>query len=71
MSRMSRRSFARIKPRAAGVIPSTRDELLKVLERVDVVYRRIDDQFLDPVVFRSDSLLGVPGIVSAARSASS
>jgi uncharacterized circularly permuted ATP-grasp superfamily protein len=37
------------------------------LERVDVVYRRIGDEFLDPVVFRSDSLLGVPGIVSAAR----
>lgn len=37
------------------------------LQRVDVVYRRIGDDFLDPVVFRSDSLLGVPGIVSAAR----
>ena len=37
------------------------------LERVDVVYRRIDDDFLDPVVFRPDSVLGVPGLVSAAR----
>jgi uncharacterized circularly permuted ATP-grasp superfamily protein len=37
------------------------------LERVDVVYRRIDDAFLDPAVFRSDSTLGVPGIVNAAR----
>lgn len=37
------------------------------LERVDVVYRRINDEFLDPVVFRNDSLLGVPGIVAAAR----
>ena len=37
------------------------------LERVDVVYRRIDDTFLDPAVFRSDSTLGVPGIVNAAR----
>ncbi|MDX1691106.1 MAG: circularly permuted type 2 ATP-grasp protein [Acidimicrobiia bacterium] len=37
------------------------------LERVDVVYRRVGDEFLDPAVFRSDSLLGVPGIVSAAR----
>ena len=37
------------------------------LERVDVVYRRIDDAFLDPAVFRSDSALGVPGIVGAAR----
>jgi uncharacterized circularly permuted ATP-grasp superfamily protein len=32
-------------------------------ETVDVVYRRIDDDFLDPTVFRSDSLLGVPGIM--------
>ena len=31
------------------------------LRRVDVVYRRVDDDFLDPVVFREDSLLGVPG----------
>lgn len=37
------------------------------LQRVDVVYRRIDDDFLDPVVFRADSLLGVPGIMAAAR----
>jgi uncharacterized circularly permuted ATP-grasp superfamily protein len=37
------------------------------LQRVDVLYRRIDDAFLDPVVFRSDSTLGVPGIMSAAR----
>jgi uncharacterized circularly permuted ATP-grasp superfamily protein len=33
--------------------------------RVDVIYRRIDDVFLDPTVFRKDSLLGVPGIVEA------
>ena len=39
----------------------------KGLKRVDVVYRRIDDDFLDPVVFRPDSMLGVPGIVGAAR----
>ena len=32
-------------------------------ERVDVIYRRIDDDFLDPQVFRPDSLLGVPGIM--------
>src|ERR1700730_16528196 len=32
------------------------------LKQVDVVYRRIDDAFLDPLVFRKDSLLGVPGI---------
>jgi len=37
------------------------------LDRVDVVYRRIDDDYLDPAVFRSDSTLGVPGIVDAAR----
>ena len=35
------------------------------LRRVDVVYRRIDDDFLDPVVFREHSLLGVPGIMHA------
>ena len=34
---------------------------------VDVIYRRIDDDFLDPSVFRADSLLGVPGLVNAAR----
>jgi uncharacterized circularly permuted ATP-grasp superfamily protein len=33
--------------------------------RVDVIYRRIDDDFLDPKVFRSDSMLGVPGLFSA------
>jgi uncharacterized circularly permuted ATP-grasp superfamily protein len=37
------------------------------LVQVDVIYRRIDDDFLDPYVFRSDSLLGVPGLVSAYR----
>ncbi len=37
------------------------------LQQVDVVYRRIDDEFMDPTVFRSDSLLGVPGIMSAYR----
>ena len=35
---------------------------------VDVIYRRIDDDFLDPTVFRPDSLLGVPGLVHAYRS---
>jgi uncharacterized circularly permuted ATP-grasp superfamily protein len=35
----------------------------KGLRRVDVVYRRVDDDFLDPAVFRPDSLLGVPGIL--------
>ncbi|WP_139343936.1 circularly permuted type 2 ATP-grasp protein, partial [Escherichia coli] len=34
---------------------------------VDVIYRRVDDEFLDPLVFRSDSILGVPGIYSAYR----
>lgn len=34
-------------------------------QRVDVIYRRIDDEFLDPQVFRPDSLLGVPGLVGA------
>ncbi len=34
-------------------------------KRVDVVYRRIDDDFLDPLAFRPDSALGVPGLMSA------
>ena len=36
-------------------------------KRVDVVYRRVDDDYLDPLVFRPDSLLGVPGIFAAYR----
>jgi uncharacterized circularly permuted ATP-grasp superfamily protein len=39
----------------------------KGLKRVDVIYRRIDDDFLDPKVFRADSVLGVPGLVNAYR----
>ncbi|MEG3180433.1 circularly permuted type 2 ATP-grasp protein [Sphingomonas sp. LT1P40] len=35
--------------------------------KVDVVYRRIDDDYLDPLVFRSDSMLGVPGLIAAYR----
>src|SRR3981189_3123718 len=35
------------------------------LRRVDVIYRRIDDDFLDPLSFRPDSVLGVPGLMSA------
>jgi uncharacterized circularly permuted ATP-grasp superfamily protein len=35
----------------------------KGLRRVDVVYRRLDDDFLDPAVFRPDSMLGVPGLL--------
>ena len=37
----------------------------KGLRRVDVIYRRVDDDFLDPLVFRPDSLLGVPGLLHA------
>jgi uncharacterized circularly permuted ATP-grasp superfamily protein len=36
-------------------------------QKVDVIYRRIDDDFLDPTVFRSDSLLGVPNLMKAYR----
>jgi uncharacterized circularly permuted ATP-grasp superfamily protein len=36
-------------------------------EKVDVIYRRIDDQFLDPEAFRPDSTLGVPGLLRAWR----
>jgi uncharacterized circularly permuted ATP-grasp superfamily protein len=36
-------------------------------QRVDVIYRRIDDAFLDPLAFRPDSLLGLPGLIGALR----
>src|SRR5205823_4425248 len=36
-------------------------------QRVDVIYRRLDDDFLDPETFRPDSLLGVPGLFRAYR----
>jgi uncharacterized circularly permuted ATP-grasp superfamily protein len=36
-------------------------------QKVDVIYRRIDDDFLDPLAFRPDSMLGVPGLLSAYR----
>ena len=39
----------------------------KGMQRVDVIYRRIDDDFLDPVTFRADSSLGVSGLMAAAR----
>ncbi|MDA1192703.1 MAG: circularly permuted type 2 ATP-grasp protein [Candidatus Poribacteria bacterium] len=37
------------------------------LKRVDVIYRRIDDDFLDPLTFRPDTMLGVPGLFNAYR----
>ncbi|MEM9537652.1 MAG: circularly permuted type 2 ATP-grasp protein, partial [Cyanobacteria bacterium P01_A01_bin.3] len=37
------------------------------LRRVDVIYRRIDDEFIDPEVFRPDSMLGVPGLMEVFR----
>ena len=37
------------------------------LQRVDVIYRRVDDEFLDPIFGRQDSLVGVPGLVNAYR----
>ncbi len=37
------------------------------LERVDVIYRRVNDTFMDPEVFRADSMLGVPGLMRAWR----
>jgi uncharacterized circularly permuted ATP-grasp superfamily protein len=37
------------------------------LRRVDVIYRRVDDDFLDPLAFRADSHLGVPGLLNAYR----
>jgi uncharacterized circularly permuted ATP-grasp superfamily protein len=40
---------------------------IRGLQRVDVIYRRVDDDFLDPLVFRPDSLMGVPGLIGAYR----
>ena len=37
------------------------------LQRVDVIYRRIDDQFMDPTVFNPESMLGVPGLMEVYR----
>ena len=39
----------------------------KGLKQVDVIYRRVDDEFIDPLVFRPDSILGVPGLYWAYR----
>ncbi len=40
---------------------------IRGLNRVDVIYRRVDDDFLDPLAFRTDSLVGVPGLMNAYR----
>ena len=40
---------------------------IRGLTRVDVIYRRLDDEFLDPLAFRSESLLGVAGLLGAYR----
>jgi len=40
---------------------------IRGLTRVDVIYRRIDDEFLDPLAFRPDSILGIPGLMGAYR----
>jgi uncharacterized circularly permuted ATP-grasp superfamily protein len=40
------------------------------LEQVHVIYRRIDDEYLDPLIFRPDSALGVPGLMNAYRKGS-
>ncbi|ASS66597.1 MULTISPECIES: circularly permuted type 2 ATP-grasp protein [unclassified Paenibacillus] len=40
---------------------------LRGLRQVDVIYRRIDDEFLDPLAFQPDSMLGVPGLMNAYR----
>ena len=37
-------------------------------QKVDVIYRRIDDEFLDPLTFNPDSVLGIPGVMNAYRS---
>ena len=43
---------------------------IKELKKVDVIYRRVDDAFLDPITFRSDSILGVPGLFSSYKTGS-
>ena len=53
-----------------GIDLSVSDDILYMRttegpRRVDVLYRRVDDAYLDPLVFRPDSMLGVPGIVAA------
>ncbi|MBW7458833.1 circularly permuted type 2 ATP-grasp protein, partial [Paenibacillus sepulcri] len=40
---------------------------LRGLRQVDVIYRRLDDEYLDPLAFQPDSLLGVPGLMNAYR----
>src|SRR6478672_6133763 len=40
---------------------------IRGLTRVDVIYRRMDDEYLDPLAFRADSILGVPGVMGAYR----
>jgi uncharacterized circularly permuted ATP-grasp superfamily protein len=40
---------------------------MRGLRKVDVIYRRLDDDYLDPLTFQSDSLLGVPGLMNAYR----
>jgi uncharacterized circularly permuted ATP-grasp superfamily protein len=40
----------------------------KGLQRIDVIYRRLDDDFMDPLAFRPDSMLGIPGIMDVYRS---
>jgi uncharacterized circularly permuted ATP-grasp superfamily protein len=39
----------------------------KGLQRIDVIYRRLDDDFIDPLAFRPDSMLGIPGIMDVYR----
>jgi uncharacterized circularly permuted ATP-grasp superfamily protein len=43
---------------------------IRGLQRVDVIYRRVDDEFLDSLTFRADSVLGVPGLMGAYRAGS-
>src|SRR3712207_7451792 len=59
------------RPPKSTLFPSTtlyRSRTTRGLARVDVIYRRIDDDFLDPLTFRPDSTLGVPGLVNVYRS---
>jgi uncharacterized circularly permuted ATP-grasp superfamily protein len=43
------------------------EKTIRGLRRVDIIYRRIDDDYLDPLAFRPDSMIGVPGLFEAYR----
>ena len=55
------------RPTSSSATPSATSAPRNGLQRVHAIYRRIDDDFMDPLEFRPDSLLGVPGLMRAYR----